>query len=89
MDVNIKGATDKGDFEELIIPNLVIPLDVMMFEITGDNIINKPGAIEETIQVQQAVNKNLIIVYGIILFILVIALIFLVFFTTIAPIKTL
>ena len=26
MDVNIKGATDKGDFEELIIPNLVIPL---------------------------------------------------------------
>jgi hypothetical protein len=87
MNVNIKGTTDKGDFEELIIPNLVIPLDVMMFEITGDNIIDKPGAIEENIQVQQAVNKNLIIVYGIILFVFVIALIILIFFTAVAPIK--
>lgn len=87
MNVNIKGVTDKGAFEELIVPNLVIPLDVMMFEISGDNIIDKPGAIEETIQVQQAVNNNLIIIYGIILFILVIALIILIFFTTIAPKK--
>lgn len=87
MNVNIKGVTDKGDFEEFTVPNLVIPLDVSMFEITGNNIIDKPGAIEETIQVPQAVNKNLIIAYGIILFILVIALIFLVFFTTIAPKK--
>ncbi len=87
MNVDLTGVTDKGPIEESISPNLVIPLDASMFEITGDGIVDKPGTIEETVQVQLSINKKQVIIYGIILFILVTALIILIFFTQLAPIK--
>lgn len=87
MNVDLTGITDKGSIEESVSPSLVIPLDVAMFEITGNNIIDQPGTIEETIQVQLPVNKNQVIIYGILIFILVSALIILIFFTQLAPVK--
>jgi len=86
MNVNLNGSTEKGTFEESISPSLIIPLDVAMFEITGNN-IDQPGAIEETIQAQLPLNKNLVIIFGIILAFLIIAIIILIFFTQAAPDK--
>lgn len=87
MNVDLTGVTDKGSIEESVSPSLVIPLDVAMFQIVGNNIVDKSGTIEETIQVQIPVNKSQVIIYGIILFFLVIALIILIFFTQLAPVK--
>ncbi|WFA08268.1 DUF5305 domain-containing protein [Tissierella sp. Yu-01] len=86
MDINVTGTTDKGTFEENITPNIVIPLNTLMFEITTNN-VEKPGAIEETIQVQLPVNKNQVIFYGVIIGICILGLIFLIFFTETAPKK--
>nr|WP_312576626.1 DUF5305 domain-containing protein [Sedimentibacter sp.] len=87
INVDLTGLTDKGPVKESISPNLIIPLDVSMFEITGNSIIDQPGTIEETIQVQLPVDKKQVIIYGIIMFILVTALTILIFFTQLAPIK--
>jgi hypothetical protein len=58
-----------------------------MFEIGGNNKVEKAGAIEETTSIQLPLNKNKIILFGIIIGILVLVLIYLVFFTVPAPIK--
>lgn len=86
MEINIKGNTEKGPFEENITPSVVIPLNTLMFEITTNN-IEKPGAIEETIQVQLPVDKGQVIFYSIIIGILSLGLIFLIFFVKTAPDK--
>lgn len=85
MNINLSGTTDRGTFEDSISPNLIIPLDATMFEITRNNIIDEPGAIEEIIRVRLPVNRNLIIGYGITLSILVISILFLIFFTEQKP----
>lgn len=87
MNVNFSGPTEKGTVENSIITSLEIPLDVAMFEITGNNIVDKPGVIEETVHVHIPVNKVLVIIYGIILIALIISLITLLFFTQTAPEK--
>ena len=87
MDINLKGDTDKGPIEELISPSLIIPLNTSMFQIGGNTNIEKPGAIEETIKIQLPVNKNKITLFGIIIGVLSIALIYLIFFTVPAPTK--
>ena len=81
MNVNLNVNINKKYAEEFISPDLVIPLDVAMFEITGNNIEDNPGAIEETIQVKLPANKSLILTYGIILAVLITSLIILIFFT--------
>lgn len=86
MNINLSGITDKGPIEETISPSLIIPLDTAMFEIVTNN-IDKPGAIEETIQVQLPVNIKQVLLYGIIIGILTLALIFLIFFIKTAPDK--
>lgn len=86
MDINLTGTTDNGTFEEHITPNIVIPLNSPMFEITTNN-VDKPGTIEETIQVPVPINKTQVIIYSVILGILVFALIFLIFFTVPTPKK--
>ena len=86
MDINLTGTTDHGTFEEHITPNIVIPLNTPMFEITTNN-IEKEGAIEETIQVPVPVDKNKVILYGAIIGISALGLIFLIFFTKPAPKK--
>ena len=87
MNVNLNGDTDEGNFKEAISPSLTIPLDESMFAITGNNIIDQPGTIEKISQVQIPVNKNQVILYGIILVFLIIALIILIFFTEIESSK--
>jgi hypothetical protein len=87
MNVNISGSTNKGPIKDSIVANLIIPLDVTMFEILGNNIVDKPGAIDETVKVQLPVNKTQILIFGIILAILLITLIVLIFFIQIAPEK--
>ncbi len=87
MNVNLTGTTEKGAIEDSISTSLIIPLDVTMFEITGNNIVDKPGVIEEIIKVQIPVNKNLIITYGIIMAFLIMALMTLIFFSQAAPEK--
>ncbi len=89
MNINLSGNTEKGEVEDSIITSLEIPLDVAMFEITGNNIVDKPGVIEETVHVHIPVNKVLVIIYGIILTALIISLITLLFFTQTAPEKDL
>lgn len=85
MNVNLKGATDQGTIEEIISPEIVIPLDVSMFEITENNIVNQDKAIEETIQVQLSVNKKLVIIYGVILLVSLSALIVMIFIVKATP----
>ncbi|NYB74274.1 DUF5305 domain-containing protein [Sedimentibacter hydroxybenzoicus DSM 7310] len=87
MNVNLEGTTDKGSIEEIMSPSITIPLDVQMFEITGNNIIDKPAAIEETVDEPLPVNKSRIIGYAVILAVFVIALIILIFFTAVSPVK--
>lgn len=86
MEINLIGVTDKGTFEESISPSLVIPLNTPLFKITTNN-IDKPGTIEETIQVQMPLDKNKVILIGIITGISLLGLIFLICFTIDAPMK--
>ncbi len=86
MDINVTGTTDKGTFEEHLTPNIVIPLNTPMFEITTNN-VEKSGSIEETIQVQVPVDEKQVIFYGVIIGICGLGLIFLIFFTKSAPKK--
>ncbi|MBC8587145.1 DUF5305 domain-containing protein [Paratissierella segnis] len=87
MTANLKVNTDKGLIEETITSDLVIPLNVSMFEISGNNVIEKPGTIEEIVQIQQPLDRNKIIILGIIIGILALALIYSIFFTVPSPIK--
>ncbi|HCX61398.1 MAG TPA: hypothetical protein DHU59_03060, partial [Clostridiales bacterium] len=86
MNINLEGTTDRGNIEEIMSPSITIPLDVPMFEITGNN-IDKPGAIEETVNELLPVNKSQVISYAVILSVFVIALIILIFFTAASPVK--
>jgi hypothetical protein len=81
MDVNIRGNTDKGEFDENISPSLIIPLDTNMFRISGNSNVIKSGAIEETTKVILPISKVKIIVYGTVIAILTALLIILLFFT--------
>lgn len=87
MNIKLEGTTDKGPIVETISPSLIIPLDTAMFEIGGNNIIDKPGIIEETIQVQIPINTKQVLLYGIIIGILTLILILLIFFIKTAPNK--
>lgn len=87
MNITVEGTTDKGPIEETISPSLIIPLDTAMFEIGGNTTIDKPGVIEETTQVQIPVNPKTVLLYGIIIGLLTLALIFVIFFIKIAPSK--
>lgn len=83
MNINIEGETDQGSIAETISPNIIIPLDVGMFEITGNTDIDEPGAIEETIQIP--VKSKQIIVYAMIIGVLVLVLLILIFVVKVDP----
>jgi hypothetical protein len=86
FDINLKAVTEKGTVEEKVSPSLIIPLNTSMFEVKSNN-IQKPGSIDDTIQVQLPVNKAKVIFYGIIIGISALGLIFLIIFTKVAPEK--
>ncbi len=81
MNINLKGDTDKGPIEELISPSLIIPLNTSMFQIGGNTNIEKTGAIEEIIEVPLPINKKQVTIFGVILGILLIGLIYILLFT--------
>lgn len=81
MNINVKGDTGVGEIDETITPSLTIPLNTSTIEITGNREIEKPGAIESTRKVQFPVNRNMVVLYGGIIGVLVIGAIFLIFFT--------
>lgn len=85
LNINLEGTTDKGNIEEIMSPGITIPLDTLLFEITGNNNIDRPGAIEETVDEPLPANKNKMAGYSVILSILVIVMIILMFFTTTSP----
>lgn len=87
ININMIATTDKGLIEKNISPSLIIPLDVDMFEISENNIVDQKESIEETIKVPIRVNKNLSIVLGIILSLLLIALVIIIFFIKVEPEK--
>lgn len=87
MNINIKGGTGEGEIEETITPSLEIPLNSSMIQITGNREIDEPGSIEETNQVQLPVNRNMVILYGVIIGVSVLAIAFLIFFTEIGTTK--
>lgn len=84
MNINLTGTTVNGPIEKTISPSLIIPLDVDMFEIIEEDIVDQTEAIEEIKQVKKPINRNIIIIYGIIIVFLIIALIILIFFTKLA-----
>lgn len=87
MNINIEGSTNKGPIEDSISPSLIIPLDTPMFEIGGNNTIDRPGVIEETIKLEIPIDSKEVIFHGIIIGILILILIGLISFVKVAPNK--
>ncbi|NMA03965.1 MAG: DUF5305 domain-containing protein [Clostridiales bacterium] len=87
MDVNLKANVAEGEVEETISSDLVIPLNVLMFNIGGNNEVKKSGSIERTEEIQLPPDKNKNIKYGVTAGILLLGLIYLIFFTVPAVAK--
>ncbi len=81
MDVNLKADTVRGEVEETISSDLVVPLNVLMFDIRGNNIVKKSGSIEETEKIQLPMDKSRNIKHGAIAGVLLLGLVYLIFFT--------
>lgn len=79
--IHIKAQTDKGLIEDIISPTMIIPLNNNYFEITGQLAQEKPGAIEETKEIEVPVNKKIVITCGVVIGVLSIILVFLLFCT--------
>lgn len=83
MNVNLKVNTESGTIEETITPSIALPLNTGYFEVVKKQTEEKPGAIEKIKKVQLPVDKKMIAIFSGILGILVIALLYLIFFTTV------
>lgn len=83
MNINLNTTTDKGIIKETISPSMVMPLNVNYFEIKGDLSKEKPDAIKATNNSQVAVNIKTVLCYSVILVVLIIALVYLIFFTSV------
>lgn len=80
MNVDLTAETAKGKVTEKMTPSLVIPLGTDYFEIIKQQ-QEKPGMIEETKKVQIPVNQKLVIILGSIIGLMLIASIYVIFFT--------
>ncbi len=81
MNINLDAATDKGTIKETLSPGIVIPLNTKYFEIQESQTGEKPGTIEEIREVKLPVDRMAVIVSSVFLGILLLALIYLAFFT--------
>jgi len=79
MNVNTESTTDKGTIRDSVSSSIDFPLKGNYFEISKKD-EDKPGAIQEIIQVPVS-NCHIIVLCGIVLFVFLIALVFLVFYT--------
>jgi hypothetical protein len=80
MNINMLAQEGKNIIEKKFAPSIAIPLDTNYFEIVKSGVEEKPEVIEETKQVQVPVNQNVMIVYGIIIGIAFLALLYLLIF---------
>jgi hypothetical protein len=64
-DINLETKTDKGIIKESLTPTMVVPLGSSYFEIGGERAIEKPGSIEEVIQVEDPQKQNKLIICSI------------------------
>lgn len=81
MRVDVEAMTDQDAVVEEITSSMIIPLNTNYFEISGDLISEKPGSIQESMQVQLPIDRKKVILYGSIIGLLFIILIFLSLFT--------
>lgn len=82
MNLKLKVDTEYGSVEEIIAPNLTVPLDSRYFTISKGNIDEKTGKIEENIQVKLPLDKKVVFLCYIILSLLFATFIVLVFFAS-------
>jgi len=81
MNINLDASTEKGPIKETLSPGVIIPLNTKYFEIQKSQTGEKPGKIEATQKVPLPVDRMTVVVYSISLGVLLLALIYLAFFT--------
>lgn len=81
MNISTEADTDKGLVKEENYPAMIIPLNASYFTVQSKLQEENSGAIKETKQVAIPLNKNLVILYGFVIGVLFIALLFLFIFT--------
>ncbi len=81
MNINLDASTEKGPIKETLSPGIIIPLNTKYFEIQKSQTGEKPGKIEATQKVPLPVDRMTVVVYSISLGVLLLALIYLAFFT--------
>lgn len=80
--VVMEANTDRGLISETLTPTLVIPINKSYFNISGDQVKEKSGVIEETIIRTLPVNTTALYIYGAVIFLSLVALALLLVFTT-------
>lgn len=80
--IDMQGKTGKETINEHLSPTMEIPLGVRYFEIKGNQVQDKKGAVEETRKVISPSYQKKIILYSCVMGVCLITLIFLLFFTS-------
>jgi hypothetical protein len=80
--ISMEAKTDKGVIKEQLSPMLEIPLNSKTFEIKGNQLDEKKGAIEETVKVISPTYKLKVIISSIIMFIALISILVIIIFTS-------
>ena len=80
MNVNLQAKTGINVINKKFTPSIIMPLDTKYFEVIKSGVEEKPEVIEETKQIQLPVNRNLVILYGIIIGTAFLALLYLLIF---------
>ena len=80
-DVRINAQTENGMIQEQLTPSITIPLNTKYFQITEDLSKSKEGVIENTVITTLPVDETKLTVYGLLAFIFVIGIIFIIFKT--------
>ena len=82
MNIEINAGTDKGSIQEKLSSSIDLPLGINYFEIIKNEVEEKNGVIEEIQKVQIPLNKKMIYLYIVVISISVIALLFVIIFTS-------
>ncbi len=79
--VNVSGKTNKGQLEEEVRTNLIIPLNRKYFIMAGSNSFEEKNSLQETVKYQAPLNKTKIALLGVGIAVCLAGLIFCLFFT--------
>jgi hypothetical protein len=80
MNIGLHAKAGNNVIQKKFAPSITIPLNTNYFDIAKSGIEDKPEVIEETKQIPLPVNRNTVIVYGIIIGITSLALLYLLIF---------